>query len=150
MPGILLTASLCSPLLAELMKHSNPLQHLATASGEVCLIAHQGDGCSMQGWEDAKPNQTAVPFEKEYYVRGTRLPVFKQNVGMFKLRNGVEVHFQSFGIFNLTLWDDVMTKFMPLSKNDTVFVGEPSPLRPALLWWLRACDSSIALCADRP
>ena len=82
----------------------------------------------MQPWEDAKPNQTAVPFEKEYFVRGTRTPILKQTIGMFKLKNGVEVHFQSFGIFNLTLWDDVMTKFLPLSKSDTIFVGEHSSL----------------------
>ena len=99
----------------------------------------------MQPWEDAKPNQTAVPFEKEFFVRGTRTPILKQTVGMFKLKNGVEVHFQSFGIFNLTLWDDVMTKFLPLSKSDTIFVGEHSPLP-----WLLACDSRTALCAALP
>ena len=83
----------------------------------------------MQPWEDAKPNQTAVPFEREYLVRGTRTPILKQTIGMFKLMNGVEVHFQSFGIFNLTLWDDVMSKFLPLSKSDTIFVGMHSILR---------------------
>ncbi|CAK0786753.1 hypothetical protein CVIRNUC_009967 [Coccomyxa viridis] len=88
----------------------------------ACLLTdHVTDGYLVD-WQDAKPNQTAVPFKDEYFVRGTRSPILKQNVGMFRLKNGVQVHFQSFGIFNLTLWDDVMTKFMPLSKNDTIFV----------------------------
>lgn len=79
---------------------------------------------SVQAWEDAHPNQTSVLFEKQYMIRDTETPILKQNVGMFKLKNGVEVHFQSFGIFNLSLWDDVMAKFKPLTKKDILFVGK--------------------------
>lgn len=136
--------------MAELTKHVKPWQHLQLPLRKVCLVAEQGLGCAMQDWQDAKPNQTAVPFKNEYFVRGTRSPILKQNVGMFRLKNGVQVHFQSFGIFNLTLWDDVMTKFMPLSKNDTIFVGRYFPLRPAQIWWLLACNGSTALCLDLP
>ncbi len=80
----------------------------------------------LQPWEEAKPNQTSVPFEKQYFIRDTEATILKQNVGMFKLRNGVEVHFQSFGSFNMSLWDDMMEKFKPLSKKDILFLGEPS------------------------
>ena len=78
----------------------------------------------LQPWEEAKPNQTSVPFEKEYFIRDTQSPILKQNVGMFRLKNGVEVHFQSFGIFNVSLWDDMIEKFKPLTKKDILFVGE--------------------------
>jgi len=84
----------------------------------------------LQPWEEAQANQTAVPFEKQYYIRDTEQPILKQNVGMFKLRSGAEVHFQSFGIFNLDLWDDVIKKFMPLTKKDIIFVGKYSPYSP--------------------
>ena len=79
---------------------------------------------SLQPWEEAYPNQTTVPFKNEYMIRDTETPILKQNVGMFKLKNGVEVHFQSFGIFNISLWDDVMAKFKPLTKKDILFVGK--------------------------
>lgn len=100
----------------------------------------------MQPWEEASPNQTAVPFERKYLIRDTETPILKQNIGMFRLKSGAEIHFQSFGIFNLELWDDVMAKFMPLSKKDIVFVGKSLPratlLRSALQcmrWQSAAC-----------
>ena len=35
-----------------------------------------------------------------------------------------QVHFVSFGIFNLELWDDAMAKFLPLTKKDVLYVGK--------------------------
>ena len=70
--------------MAELTKHVKPWQHLQLPLRKVCLVAEQGLGCAMQDWQDAKPNQTAVPFKNEYFVRGTRSPILKQNVGMFR------------------------------------------------------------------
>ena len=78
----------------------------------------------MQPWETASPNQTAVPFEKQYTIAETGKPILKQEIGMIRLKNGVEVHFQSFGVFHLDLWDDVMEKFLPLTKRDILYVGE--------------------------
>ena len=46
---------------------------------------------AVQSWEDATANQTSVPFEKQYLVRDSEQPILKQNIGMFKLRNGAEV-----------------------------------------------------------
>ena len=43
---------------------------------------------------------------------------------MFTLKGGAEIHIQSFGIFNLTLWDDVMAQFQPLTPQDVIYVGE--------------------------
>ena len=48
---------------------------------------------AVQSWEDATANQTSVPYEKQYLVRDSEQPILKQNVGMFKLRNGAEVCF---------------------------------------------------------
>jgi hypothetical protein len=50
---------------------------------------------AVQSWEDATANQTSVPFEKQYMVRDSEQPILKQNVGMFKLRNGAEVRFNT-------------------------------------------------------
>ena len=91
--------------------------------GGITLKAVPNICSRLQPWEEAKPNQTSVPFEKQYFIRDTETPILKQNVGMFRLRNGVEVHFQSFGIFNVSLWDDMLEKFKPLTKKDILFVG---------------------------
>ena len=78
----------------------------------------------MQEWEKANSSQTALPFEREYMVRGEPgASVFKQNIGSFTLGNGAAVHIQSFGMFNMTLWDDVMAQFMPLTPRDIILVG---------------------------
>ena len=50
---------------------------------------------AVQSWEDATANQTSVPFEKQYMVRDSEQPILKQNIGMFKLRNGAEVSFST-------------------------------------------------------
>lgn len=102
------------------------------------------------GLARCKAQSDSGAFQERVLCPRHSIPILKQNVGMFRLKNGVQVHFQSFGIFNLTLWDDVMTKFMPLSKNDTIFVGRYFPLRPAQIWWLLACNGSTALCLDLP
>ena len=79
---------------------------------------------AMQEWEKANSSHTAIPFEREYAVRGEPgASVFKQNIGSFTLQNGAAVHIQSFGMFNMTLWDDVMTQFMPLTPRDIILVG---------------------------
>ncbi|CAL5222153.1 g4478 [Coccomyxa viridis] len=88
----------------------------------ACLLHEEIVEGYLVPWEEAKPNQTSVPFEKQYFIRDTEATILKQNVGMFKLRNGVEVHFQSFGSFNMSLWDDMMEKFKPLSKKDILFL----------------------------
>ena len=38
-----------------------------------------------------------------------------------------QVHFVSFGTFNLELWDDAMAKFLPLTKKDVLYVGKSGP-----------------------
>ena len=79
---------------------------------------------AMQDWEKANSSHTAIPFEREYMVRGEPgVSVFKQNIGSFTLGNGAAVHIQSFGMFNMTLWDDVMAQFMPLTPRDIILVG---------------------------
>lgn len=50
---------------------------------------------AVQSWEDATANQTSVPFERQYMVRDSEQPILKQNIGMFKLRNGAEVSFST-------------------------------------------------------
>ena len=78
----------------------------------------------MQEWEKANSSHTAIPFEREYMVRGEPgVSVFKQNIGSFTLGSGAAVHIQSFGMFNMTLWDDVMAQFMPLTPRDIILVG---------------------------
>ena len=111
---------MCDPLL--LNPHG---KQRSTGSLHLCCAEPLN---RVQPWEEATPNQTTVLFAKQYMIRDTETPILKQNVGMFKLRNGVEVHFQSFGIFNLTLWDDVMAKFRPLTKKDILYVGKASLL----------------------
>lgn len=78
-----------------------------------------------QDWDKANSSQTAIPFERQYTLSDEpSTPILKQNVGMFTLSSGAEVHIQSFGIFNLTLWDDVFAQFQPLTERDTILVGE--------------------------
>ena len=79
----------------------------------------------MQDWSEANATQTSIPFERDYTLSDEpATTILKQNVGMFTLKSGAEIHIQSFGIFNLTLWDDVMASFMPLTEDDIVYVGE--------------------------
>lgn len=79
----------------------------------------------VQDWRDANTSQTSIPFGREYTLSDDpATAILKQNIGMFTLRGGAEVHIQSFGIFNLTLWDDVMAQFEPLTPQDIVYVGE--------------------------
>ncbi len=79
----------------------------------------------MQDWRDANASQTSVPFEREYMLSDEpTVSILKQNIGMFTLRSGAEVHIQSFGIFNLSLWDDVMAQFQPLTDDDVIYIGD--------------------------
>ena len=50
--------------------------------------------------------------------------VYKQFVGGFLLPHRVPVYLRSFGVLNLTLWDDVMGEFMPLTSDDIIIAGE--------------------------
>ena len=78
-----------------------------------------------QDWDKANSSQTAIPFERQYTLSDDpNVPILKQNVGMFTLSSGAEVHIQSFGIYNLTLWDDVFAQFEPLTERDTILVGK--------------------------
>ena len=79
----------------------------------------------MQDWRDANASQTSIPFERNYTLSDEPdTTILKQNVGRFTLRGGAEIHIQSFGIFNLTLWDDVMAQFEPLTTQDIIYAGE--------------------------
>ena len=51
---------------------------------------------AVQPWEDATANHTSVPAEKQYMARDSEQPIMKQNIGMFKLRNGAEVRFGTY------------------------------------------------------
>ncbi|CAK0787972.1 hypothetical protein CVIRNUC_011194 [Coccomyxa viridis] len=89
----------------------------------ACLLTDQILSGFFVDWENANSSQTAIPFEREYMVRGEPgVSVFKQNIGSFTLGNGAAVHIQSFGMFNMTLWDDVMAQFMPLTPRDIILV----------------------------
>ena len=67
---------------------------------------------------------TSIPFERPYTLSDEPdTTIFKQNLGNFTLRNGAEIHIRSFGIFNLTLWDNVMAELAPFSDKDTLIVG---------------------------
>ena len=78
----------------------------------------------MQGWAEANSSHTAIPYEREYMVRDDPgNTILKQNIGSFTLGNGAAVHIQSFGMFNMTLWDDMMAQFMPLTPRDIILVG---------------------------
>jgi hypothetical protein len=103
-----------------------------------------------QDWDKANSSQTAIPFERQYTLSDEpSVPVLKQNVGMFMLSSGAEVHIQSFGIFNLTLWDDVFAQFEPLTERDTILVGEILHLQlPAVhLSSAGASTGKFCLCA---
>ena len=79
----------------------------------------------MQNWDQANLSHTAVPFEREYLINhepGTN--IHKQFVGGFLLPNRVPVYLRSFGILNLTLWDDVIAEFLPLTSQDIIIAGE--------------------------
>ena len=78
----------------------------------------------MQDWDKANSSHSPIPFERTYVARDEPdVSIFKQNVGSFTLGNGAAVHIQSFGVFNMTLWDDVMAQFMPLTSRDIILVG---------------------------
>ena len=49
--------------------------------------------------------------------------VLKQHVGDLILTNGAEIHLRSFGRFNLSLWDDVLDDFQPLTERDYIVVN---------------------------
>jgi hypothetical protein len=78
----------------------------------------------IQEWKDAMPALTSIPFNRSYAIRNEPGSILKQNVGSFTLRNGASVHIRSFGIFNLSLWDDVMAEFAPITKDDIIVVGK--------------------------
>lgn len=79
----------------------------------------------VQEWSDTNTSHTDIPFERKYMMRNEPgVDILKQNIGQFTLNNGAAVHIQSFGIFNMTLWDDVMAQFMPLAPNDIILVGK--------------------------
>lgn len=88
----------------------------------ACILHEDVEDGYLVPWEDATANHTSVPAEKQYMARDSEQPIMKQNIGMFKLRNGAEVHLVSFGIFNLELWDDAMAKFLPMTKKDVLYV----------------------------
>jgi len=104
-------------------------------SPEICraaLTAEQGSASDqivlLQNWDQANASHVTVPFEREYTIShepGTN--VHKQFVGTFSLQNGVTVSLRSFGILNITLWDDVMAEFLPLTSHDVILVGETNP-----------------------
>ncbi len=79
----------------------------------------------VQDWSNVNSSHTRIPFKRKYMIRDEEgVDILKQNIGNFTLKNGAEVHIASFGIFNLTLWDDVMAQFAPLTSNDVILVGE--------------------------
>lgn len=88
----------------------------------------------LQDWDKANSSHTPIPYEQRYMVRDEpEGVVLKQNVGMFMLGSGAEVHIQSFGIFNISLWDDVFEQYMPLSDRDIIIVGADMSLSVACL-----------------
>ena len=79
----------------------------------------------MQDWRDANSSQTSIPFERHCMLSDdAATTVLTQNIGMFMLRSGAEIHFQFFGSLNLSLWDDVMAHFEPLTQRDVIYVGK--------------------------
>ena len=92
----------------------------------ACTLRHAGfENCiRLQEWKDATQAHTSIPFNRSYAIRNEPGTILKQNVGSFTLRNGASVHIRSFGIFNLSLWDDVMADFAPVTKDDIIVVGE--------------------------
>lgn len=80
---------------------------------------------ALQHWDHANESYIHIPFEREYMINETPgHHIYKQFVGGFLLFNSVPVYLRSFGVLNLTLWDDVMGEFMPLTSNDIIIAGE--------------------------
>lgn len=88
--------------------------------------AHDDKGVAwLQDWMHANESHIHIPFEREYMINQTPgHHIYKQFVGGFLLPNRMPVYLRSFGVLNLTLWDDVMGEFMPLTSNDIIIAGE--------------------------
>ena len=84
----------------------------------------------LQHWDQANESYIHIPFEREYMINETPgHHIYKQFVGGFLLDNRVPFYLRSFGVLNLTLWDDVMGEFMPLTSNDIIIAGEHGAVR---------------------
>ena len=105
----------------------------------------------MQDWSEATPAHTSIPFDRPYTLSDEpETTIFKQNLGNFTLDSGAEVHIRSFGIFNLSLWDDVMAELAPFSDRDTLIVGARPllPLAAALLLFMPVAPARHAASAS--
>lgn len=79
----------------------------------------------LQHWELANASHIHIPFERQYLIDHSPYhPIYKQFVGGFLLPNRTPVYLRSFGVLNLTLWDDVMAEFMPLTSQDVIIAGK--------------------------
>ncbi len=63
-----------------------------------------------------------VAMARNYTARGIPAPfvIPRQYIGQFEMASGAQVYLRAFGRFNLTLWDDVMAEFEPLTERDVI------------------------------
>ena len=59
---------------------------------------------------------------RNYTARGIAgdFVIPRQYIGHFELDTGARVFLRAFGRFNLSLWDDVMAEFQPLTDRDVI------------------------------
>ncbi|CAL5226961.1 g9846 [Coccomyxa viridis] len=87
----------------------------------ACILGDHIQSGFLTPWEDATSSHIHIPFDREYLIdKKPGHPVYKQYVGGFLLPNHTPVYLRSFGILNLTLWDDIMSEFMPLTSQDVI------------------------------
>ncbi|CAL8467294.1 g6831 [Coccomyxa elongata] len=89
----------------------------------ACLMTPRIVGGFFMDWDKTNASHISIPFSKEYTLSDEpTTKIFKQNIGNFSLSNGASIHIRSFGIFNISLWDDVFAEFMPLTEKDVILV----------------------------
>jgi hypothetical protein len=66
-------------------------------------------------WMPGLGNYSAPGYPKKY--------VLKQYIGNLYLESGGSIHLRSFGILNISLWDDVLRDFGKLTDQDVLLVN---------------------------
>eukprot|EP00884_Botryococcus_braunii_P017926 jgi/Botrbrau1/4817/Bobra.0325s0036.1 len=84
----------------------------------ACLLAHVSTHGQSGIWDS-----TTSRISGNFTARGNSRPILKQFVGTSTWRTGASVHIRSFGQFNLTLWDLVMSEFGHLTERDVLMVN---------------------------
>ena len=86
----------------------------------ACLMHQHQESGSFGPWLES-----GIPTMGNYTARGHSDDDFirKLTVGDMRLKNGAQVSLRSFGRWNITLWDDVMTEFGELMPQDVIFVN---------------------------